>query len=380
MAMSVEEGVRNIRYFMETYLPSRPDLADSAIRAFTSTAVNLKLGVERAYKEFVDVVPIDVGFYGKAFPGYEIDEAALADPIGYGHAIPAALIVDFYYAGAPVAERDLLVSALEKGIIDHYDFLHGWTSIAPEQERPAAAAVLYAIYAAGHGNPELPAWPLEFVGLEQEDVAFLVGVYVAAFSRAPEYEGLAYWANELADGMERGLAPPDAYKHVAALMQASGAGAGEVGAGMDDRTYVDYLYQSALGRPAERDGQDYWLSHLAAGGDRGEFIAVMLASGLESAGDDLYLHARIAVAGYAAQASADPGRIDLAGLLTGVHNTATARAAIDLLEHGIFDLAPLDDTAEADPAGEVGDHAAAEVELVGLAVSTVDAVGHLEPF
>lgn len=359
MAMTLEDGIRNIRYFMETYLPSRPDIAEGAVRVFTSTVVNLNLSVEYAYKDFIDYLPIDVGFYARAFPGYEVDQAALADPIAYGYTIPAALIVDFYYPDAPAAERDLLVRSLESGAIDHYDFLQGWTAVAPEDSRPPAAVVLHAIHASGHGNPELPALPLAFDGLAEDEVAFLVGVYVAAFSRAPEHDGLAYWAQELADGMGHGAAPADAHKHVAALMYASGRESGESGPELDDAGYIDHLYRAALGRPADPDGGGYWLSHLAQGGDRGEFIAVLLASGLASAGDDAYLQARIAVAGHAAQPhiSGDPQHIDLAEVLAGVYNAATARAAIDLMDAGVFQTGPVDigtDAYQDESAWSVG--------------------------
>lgn len=375
MIMSWEEGVRNIRYFLETYIPSRPEFVESAIKVFTSTAVTLNLGVERAYKEFIDYLPVKLGFYSDAFPGYKVQASDLADPIGYGHKIPAPLIVDFYYPAADASERDILIGALESGAVDHYDFLHGWTVVAPDQEQPAAAAVLQAVYASGHGLPMLPDWALDFAGLAPEDVAFLVGVYVAAFSRAPEYEGLAYWAQELANHLAQGEAPADAYKQLAKAMHAAGDGAGEIGAHLDDAAYVEYLYQSALGRLTDAGGRDYWLSHLAAGGDRGEFIAVLLTSGLASAGDDVFLAARIAVAGYVAQPqiSSDPDQVDLVGVLAGVHNAATAWTAISRLEADGWELASPEAYGADDfvvfPEEEVN------IELVGLPPGGVEGEG-----
>src|SRR5690606_34006407 len=251
----------------------------------------------------------------------------------YGYTIPADLIVDFYYPDASPQDRSTLIDSLNNGAIDHYDFLHGWTAVSPYVERPSADTVLYAIHAAGHGEPVLPEIDLDLHGLGEPNLDFLVGMYVSAFGRAPEHEGLAYWAGQLADDLNQGWPPDDARKAVASLMYASGAANGEAQAHLDDAAYVNHLYASMLNREPDARGAAYWTKHLREGGERSEFIAVMLASALESTGDDAYLAARITVAKYVAQEaiSGDTEAMDLAAVLAGVYNGATAwRAIVDL--------------------------------------------------
>src|SRR5690606_35417228 len=123
-----------------------------------------------------------------------------------------------------------------------------------------------------------------------------------------------------------------------------GTSNGETAAHLDDAAYGEHLYISAVGREAEPGGQAYWTEHLESGGAGSEFIALLLASALQSEGDDTYLGSRIAVAKYAAQdhISSDPESIGLAFVLDGVHNHATAWSAIKDIDHGVFDLTPGD--------------------------------------
>lgn len=340
--MTFEDGIRYIRYFTQQYVPSRPDVEEDQVSVFTSTVKTLKLSVEFAYKDFVEIAPIDVGLYSEAFPGYPVTLEALADPVAYGQSIPPELIVDFYYPEASDDTRATLIASFQDGDIDHFDFLHGWTVVAPQSDHPSADEVLYAIHASGHGDPELPVTDLSFDGLSVAELDFLAGVYVAALGRAPEHEGLAYWAAQLAGELERGTAAGDAFKALAGVMHASGTDNGETAAYLGDATYVDHLYASTLGRAPDAEGRVYWTGHLADGGARSEFVAVLLASALQSAGDDAYLAARIAVAKFVAQehVSEDPQLIDLATVLDGVYNSATAWRTVRDVENGRFAVAP----------------------------------------
>jgi len=266
--------------------------------------------------------------------------------------------------------------------------------------------VLDTIYESGRGNPPLPDIDLGYAGLADHQLEFLTGVYVAAFDRAPDAEGLQYWAAQLANNLNAGLSEPDAYKAVTRDIYWSGEQNGEAGTGIANTAdYVTFVYNTVLGRTPDQAGLAHWVQGLDDGTlARNEFLTVFLTSALNATDDGAYVSARIAVAEYAAQAhlsgSAAPP-LDLGGVLQGVHNSATAKAAIDHIESGDFAMSALHaaaatfsrahspaetaDAAYADPlalldaapqpagdfAVQVG-HVAGTLELIGMPAADPD--------
>src|SRR5690606_32646260 len=135
-----------------------------------------------------------------------------------------------------------------------------------------------------------------------EQLAFLAGLYIAAFDRAPEHEGLKYWAESLADYLADGIPQSEAYKAVARDIYWSGEQHGETGTAANDAQYIESVYVSLLGRSADADGLSYWLDDLLQGtSQRADFLAIFLQAALGDPGDAAHLQARLQVALHAAQ-------------------------------------------------------------------------------
>lgn len=95
--------------------------------------------------------------------------------------------------------------------------------------------------------------------------------YQHYLNRAPDAAGLAFWVDQLQnhgvtdERMEAGfISSPEFYAR----------------AGGTDKAWVDALYQSLLGRPADQAGETYWVQQLAAGVSRGQ-IAYDFATSTE---------------------------------------------------------------------------------------------------
>lgn len=74
---------------------------------------------------------------------------------------------------------------------------------------------------------------------------------------------------------------PDAFKLLAHHMYWAGAQGGEQGTDLPNADYVDFVYQTVLGREGEASGVAYWVKELDDGSvARSEFIAVFLTSAL----------------------------------------------------------------------------------------------------
>ena len=170
------------------------------------------------------------------------------------------------------------------------------------------------------------------VGVSQSQLDFLVAVYVGAFTRAPEYEGLKYWggylARELAQKNES-----DAFIALSKQMYSDGKGNGEGGTQLNDKAYVDFAYKNILGRTGDTGGVDYWNNQLSSGSiDRGSFVSKFVSDALGNPGDGEFLEARISVAKFAAQEKVSgPGSvgINLGSVIADVYDVSSALAAIE---------------------------------------------------
>lgn len=168
----------------------------------------------------------------------------------------------------------------------------------------------------------------------QTDIAAL---YVALFGRAPDSQGLGFWAGEVDRGQSLttianrmyDTAPARAYYPTTAT----------------DIEIVNSFYQNVLGRPADPQGQSFWLGRLVDVGDRGALIQEMITTVVTYTGSpdnpalnslgfgsrDLFLN-RIEVAVYYGLRNGDIA--NAAGVLQNISADAStvgpAKASIDL--------------------------------------------------
>jgi peptidoglycan/xylan/chitin deacetylase (PgdA/CDA1 family) len=84
----------------------------------------------------------------------------------------------------------------------------------------------------------------------------VVRLYLAAFDRAPDAAGLAFWIGRVRTGAS--------LPWVAAAFSATPE-FGSVFGGVDQAGYVRLLYQHVLHRPPDAGGQQYWTAALASG-------------------------------------------------------------------------------------------------------------------
>ncbi|MCA1857654.1 DUF4347 domain-containing protein [Massilia oculi] len=91
---------------------------------------------------------------------------------------------------------------------------------------------------------------LSFLAADKAGLSGLSLLYHAAFGRAPDLEGLAYWA-----GTDLGT--------VAGQLLRSAEWKDGAGAELSDAAFVQALYQNAFGRPADSGGLAFWTAQLA---------------------------------------------------------------------------------------------------------------------
>ena len=127
-----------------------------------------------------------------------------------------------------------------------------------------------------------------------QDKQSLLKVYLAAFQRAPELEGLNYWLAEVdRNGLAKTLQTIFTLSSVQQLYPAS----------QSDSAFVTSIYNNVFSKSPDSEGLGYWVSQLAAGGNRGALVLQMIDAGLSTpvgtAGRDAivnrYTHASDAV-------------------------------------------------------------------------------------
>lgn len=171
------------------------------------------------------------------------------------------------------------------------------------------------------------------LGVSSSQLDFLVAIYVGAFTRAPEYEGLKYWSGYLARELKSQPNEGAAFIALSKEMYNSGKNNGEGGTQLSNKEYVNFAYNNILGRDGDTGGIDYWNNELSSGNtDRGAFVSKFVSNALGNLKDGAFLEARIAVAKFAAQEKVSgPGApgINLIEVIASVSDTSSALAAID---------------------------------------------------
>lgn len=350
--MNIAQAKANITYAFQTYLPNNPGLEKDVLSGFDEI-IGPK-GFEYTYELCMQTFLYSLSAYGNKFPGYFPTAADAADAVGYVNKIPASMMVDVLYPSADAATKANLVNQINTGTLSRTDFTTGL--VAAEQKTPAPSIDQIKQNIPHFDGSGLPSASLSFSGITSDQADFLVGVYVASFSRAPDFAGLNYWAHDLAALSSKGLSNTAAIQEITATMYTAGSQNGEKGSSMSNSAYVDYLYNNVLGRGPDAAGQSWWVHDLNNGSPRDNFLATYLQAALEHQSDATYVQARISVAKYAAQLNRDGGSVDLSGVLSGVTNASNALTKIEALQASMPKSAEIDTITLT---GVTADHAVA---------------------
>lgn len=95
-------------------------------------------------------------------------------------------------------------------------------------------------------------------------------LYVALFGRAPDVNGLAFWANEVDKGQS--------FTQIANRMYATDPARAYYPDSLSDSQVIASFYVNVLGRPADQQGLDFWVGRLTALKDRGAVIQEMISA------------------------------------------------------------------------------------------------------
>lgn len=92
---------------------------------------------------------------------------------------------------------------------------------------------------------------------------FVTRCYRIALGRDPDQAGLNDWVNQLTSGQACGVSVAQGFVYSPEFQNS----------GLDDRTYVERMYNMLLGRNSDANGMDYWLQKLAQGESRESIFA-----------------------------------------------------------------------------------------------------------
>ena len=128
-------------------------------------------------------------------------------------------------------------------------YLDGGVLTARHALAPGAGGAMETLAA---GELDQGAAGLSFLGASASTLTSLALLYHAAFHRAPDLGGLAFWAQ-----------PGITLDVVAERFLASGEWQAKAGAGISDALFINLLYQNALERGADLAGLGYWIGRMA---------------------------------------------------------------------------------------------------------------------
>lgn len=363
-ALTQAQAEVNIQNFYKTFLPTMvsklPDAPQDAIKLF-----ELSMGQGSSVKASYDLVIAQgivlAASFEHAYASNPTPSGSqFVDAVGFANTFSGSEVINFLYPSATAADKSTLLGAMNSGSLSITQFASGFSIAKATNNSPSADDIIKAHTALTPGAA-LPDSGLHFNGLSHDQQDFLVSMYIGAFGRAPEFDGLKYWATELATDLKAGHAQNDSYLMVGHNMYTAGAQNGEGGTQLDNSAYVNFAYNNALGRSADAAGAEYWINNLNSGGiERGQFLTTFLTAAQNSERDAVFLGARVGVGEFVAQkhvSGLGTAPIDLKGIIDPVHDIPTAQTAIDSI------------ISKYGPAPSV-----APIELAGI--STIDSAVH----
>lgn len=157
----------------------------------------------------------------------------------------------------------------------------------------------------------------------------LAEIYVAYFNRAADAEGLFFWADKLAEGMD--------IKTIANYFSQSAEASTLYPNTVDTSAFVMAVYANVLGRTPDAPGAAFWTSNLASGAQPpGTFVLSIIGGAKQgtSAADVAYLAAKAKLGIYFAAIKGMSDVTDAQNVFeifgdAATSNTADARAAVE---------------------------------------------------
>lgn len=341
MSLTRAQAYSNIDSFIAKYLPYRAERFGSAEEQFSYSfdTIALHMGIDEAYS--MTMTSLIALIATEPSSPFSVSMAGHSGVESFVNALPAQELVGYLYADASPAEQQAAISLIQQGTLSKTSFTVGLSIAQSATSTPPLTAIQEAAAAIQEaGNTELPQPPvfgpfprLDIPELNDSQQDFLTSIYVGAFGRAPEHEGLVFWAREMVKVLPNTEVNP--FSFISEQMYIAGTGNNEGGTHLPHADYIHFAYNNVLGREAEPDGYNFWLNELNSGAvNRGNFIATFIG-GVGEGRDATFLDARLAVASYVAQEhvsgrSAPP--IDLRGVLNGVVDMPSAAQTIEQLE------------------------------------------------
>jgi hypothetical protein len=194
--------------------------------------------------------------------------------------IKAGELVDAFFGYAtPSPNREQFVKYIEEGALSRQDFVGAFLTAKATDgiQIPSVDDVLSR-------STKLYLTPdtLQF----DADHA-LTHIYLGAFGRAPDGDGLAYWKAKAAEiGIER---------TTEALYQ-GGLQNGELNENLESAAFVTQFYQSILGRAPDADGLAFWVGKLDAGLLARGFAIYAFVQGISDGRDAKFVNNKALVA------------------------------------------------------------------------------------
>lgn len=201
--------------------------------------------------------------------------------------IKAGELVDAFYSyRAPTDTRAQLVKQIEDGALSRQDF---------------AGAMLTAKATHGIATPSFDEvmQRANTLYLTPDTLQFdadhaLTHIYLGAFGRAPDGDGLDYWKAKAAEiGIER----------TTEALYLGGLQNGELDSTVSNTTFVTQFYQSILGRAPDADGLAFWVGKLDEGLLARGFAIYAFVQGVSDGRDAKYVNNKALVAEAFAEAT-----------------------------------------------------------------------------
>jgi hypothetical protein len=180
-------------------------------------------------------------------------------------------------------------------------------------------------------------------------------LYVALFGRAPDADGLAYWAGRLDSG--------ESFSHIADAMYATTPARTYFPDGATDSQVISSFYENVLGRTGDLAGLEYWREKLGiAGATRGSVIAEMIDvvthyTGTDPAGitsAQLFANRSAAAIFYGEHGgSVDNATHVLSGITTDAQTLLPARVLVENTVSGTVNVGGFTDVTLGTLAGNV---------------------------
>lgn len=338
--ISIQKIRDQLNYLIPTYMPKYKiksetrdnpgeNVVDSWISGIEQTLAwggKLDLAYKNMLSHMLDLISFEshkINGGENHFPNTPVNEAVEFTHIWLPKLVPADLVNAFYGPNIPTATYTTLVRQIETSALDRTDFTAAFLT-AKINDGIAMPTVEDILIRADALN--LTPHTLQF-----DDDHILTHIYLGAFGRAPDGDGLAYWKAKVD---EIGIKPT-----VEAMYQ-GGLANGELSASVSNVAFVTAFYHAILGRAPDDTGLPFWAGKLDAGHlDRG-FAIHAFVEGTSNGRDAKFVNNKALVAQAFADATvgkaATPALLKAAkDVLANVHERDySARDALDAIADG----------------------------------------------